>query len=148
MQQREKGECENSLLSDLEVEGDLAFFLVHALVGHSAEKHCVGSVIGVDGYTETSRDSEGTAIDADRLTESANDADRTGLGDDVYGLVGGQVRGDDNELVAAETREGVWGADGGAEVLRDVLKEFVADIMAVGVVDELETVEINHDEGG
>src|SRR5271170_4418197 len=125
MQQREKGECENSLLSDLEVEGDLALLLVHTLIGQSAEKHCVGSVIGVDGYTEASGDSEGTAIDADWLTESANDAGSTGLGDDVYGLVGGQVGGDDDELVAAEAGEGVRGADGVAEVLRDVLKEFV-----------------------
>lgn len=135
MQQREKGECENSLLSDLEVEGDLAFFLVHALVGQSAEKHCVGRVIGVDGYAEASGDSDGVAIDADRFAESAKDTGRAGLGDDVYGLFRGQVGGDDDELVAAEAGEGVRGADGVAEVLRDVLKEFVADVMAVGVVD-------------
>jgi hypothetical protein len=33
MQQKEKGECENLILRNLGVEGYLALFLIHTLVG-------------------------------------------------------------------------------------------------------------------
>jgi hypothetical protein len=148
MQQSEKGESENSLLSDLEVEGDLTLLLVHALIGQPPEDHLVGGVIRIDGYADASGDGEGAAVDADRFAEGANDAGCAGLGDGLYRLIARQVRGDDDELVTAEAGEGVRGAYGVAEVLRDVLKEFVADIVAVGVVDDLEAVEVDHEENG
>jgi hypothetical protein len=148
MQQRGKGEYENSLLSDLEVEGDLALLLVHALVGQPPEEHLVGGVIRIDGDADASGDGEGVAVDADRFAEGTNDAGCAGLGDGLYRLIARQVRGDDDELVTAEAGEGVRGADGVAEILRDVLKKLVTDVVAVGVVDELESIEVDHEEGG
>src|SRR5580692_3120762 len=120
MQQRQKGEYEKSLLGDLEVEGDLALLLVHTLVGQPAKVCFVGGVIGVDGHADASGDRMGLAVDADRLAKGACNADRAGVGNDVYGLVAGQVSGNDNELVAAEAGERVRGTDGAAEVVPDV----------------------------
>src|SRR5580693_5093338 len=107
MQQRQKGEYEKSLLLDLEVEGDLALLFVHTLVGQPAKVRFVGGVVGVDGNADASGDRMGLTIDADRLAKSACDAGRTGVGDDVYRLVAGQVSGNNDELVAAEAGQRV-----------------------------------------
>jgi len=45
------------------------------------------------------------------------------------------------ELVAAETRQQVGGADAGLHDAGDLLEEPVAGLMAAGVVDDLELVE-------
>jgi hypothetical protein len=148
MQLERKGECENRFLRDLEVEGDLALLLVHALIGQPAKEHSVGGVVGVDGYADASGNVESIAVDADRFAQGVGDAGGAGPGDEIGGLVAGQVGGDDHELVAAEAGEGIGDADGAAEIVGDVPKELVADVVAVGVVDELEAVEIDHQEGG
>ena len=126
-------------MRDLEVERDLAFLLVHALVGQPAQKHFVGGVVGIDGYADTSCNVECVTVDADFLAQGVGDTGCAGSGDDVRRLVAGQVRGDDDELVAAEPGERIRGADGAAEIVCDVSKQFVADVVTVRVVDELES---------
>ena len=59
MQLGRKGEYENRFLRDLEVEGNLALLLIHALIGQPAEQDLVGGVIGIDGYADASGDGGG-----------------------------------------------------------------------------------------
>jgi hypothetical protein len=148
MQPGRKGECENQLFRDLEAEGDLALLFIHALIGQPAKEHPVGGVIRIDGYADASGNAENVAIDADRLAQGLGDAGGACPGYEVGWLVAGQVGGDDHELVAAEAGEGVGKADGAAEIVGDVPEELVPDVVAVGVVDELEAVEIDHEESG
>ena len=148
MQPGRKGECENQLFRDLEAEGNLALLLIHALIGQPAKEHFVGSVVGVDGYADASGNVESIAVDADRPVQGVGDTGRASPGDEVRRLVAGQVGGDDHELVAAEARQGVGDADGAAEIVGDMPKELIADVVAVSVIDELEAVEIDHEESG
>src|SRR5258708_3575556 len=148
MQQRRKGECENQFLRDLEAEGNLALLLIHALIGQPAKKYPVGCVIGVDGHADASGNVKGIAVDTDPLVQGVGDTVRTNPGDQVSGLVAGQVGGDNDKLIAAEAGQGVGEADGAAEIVGDVSQEFVADVVAVSGVDEFETVNIDHEEGG
>lgn len=104
----------NQFLRDLEVEGNLALLLIHALIGQPAKEHSVGSVIGVDGYTDASANVENIAVDGDRLAQSVGDAGCAGPGDEVSRLIAGQVGGDDNELVATEAGKGIGEAEGAA----------------------------------
>jgi hypothetical protein len=147
MQLRRKGECENQFLRDLEAERDLALLLIHALIGQPAKEHSVGGVVGVDGYADASGNAESIAVDADCLVQGVGDTGRADPGDEVGRLVAGEVGGDDHELVAAEAGKGVGEPDGPAEIVGDVPEELVANVVAVGVVDELEAIEIDHEEG-
>ena len=147
MHRKEKGEYKSLLLADLEIEGDLAFLFVHTLVCQPSKNCLVDRVVGVDGYADAARDGEQAAVDADRLAQGAGDTGRAGVGDDVYRLLAGQVSGNNNELVAAKARKGVRWANNAAQVLCNVPKQFIACVVAVSVVDELEAVEVNHKEG-
>src|SRR5258708_2065618 len=80
--------------------------------------------------------------------QGVGDTGRAGPGDKVSRLIAGQVGGDDHELIAAEASQGVGNADGAAEIVGDVPEQFVADVVAVSIVDELEAVEIDHEEDG
>src|SRR4051812_48079636 len=51
------------------------------------------------------------------------------------------------ELVAAEARRGVAGADAGGEALADLEQDLVAGGVAEAVVDRLEVVEVDEDDG-
>ncbi len=72
------------------------------------------------------------------------DRERVGEAFDVE--VRGEVGGDDDELVSAEAREGVGGADGAAQLTGDLAQDLVADVMPEGVVYVLEAVEIENEE--
>jgi hypothetical protein len=61
-------------------------------------------------------------------------------GDGVVGA--GEVLGDDGELVATETGEGVPGAQRLQEPFGHLREHRVTDVMAQGVVDELEPIEV------
>src|ERR1700730_11726667 len=148
MQLGRKGECENPFLADLEAEGNLALLLIHALIGQPAKEHLVGGVVGVNGYADASGYVESVAVDADRLAQGVGDTGRADPGEGVGRLVAGQVGGDDHELVAAEAGEGVGEPDGAAKIVGDLPEELVADVVAVGIVDDLEAVQIDHEEGG
>ncbi len=64
----------------------------------------------------------------------------------VLDVVGWEIGGEDDELVAAEAGEGIGCADCLAEVGCDAAEEVVAGEMSVGVVDFFEAVEVDHDE--
>ena len=46
------------------------------------------------------------------------------------------------ELVAAQTGHGIAAAQAGADAVRDFRQDEIADVMAVGVVDRLELVQV------
>src|ERR1700729_837616 len=102
MQPEQKGEYENSLLLDLEVEWDLPLLFIHALIGQPAKKHLVGRIIRIHRYADTSRDPEQVPVDADWLVQSAGDASRACLGDNAYRLIAWQGCGNDDEFVPPE----------------------------------------------
>src|ERR1019366_8975776 len=52
-----------------------------------------------------------------------------------------------DELVAAETRDGVLGTYERPEALSDDAKDIVPDAVSVGVVDGFESVHVNADDG-
>src|SRR6266481_5541757 len=143
-----KGECVNSILRDLEAEGNLALLLIHALIGQPAKEHSVGGVVGIDSYADASGNVEDIAVDADRLVQGVGDTGRANPGDEIRRLVARQVGGDDHELVAAEAGQSVGKPDCAAKIVGDVSQQLVADVVAVGVIDELEAIEIDHEEGG
>ena len=60
----------------------------------------------------------------------------------------GHVLQQDGELVAADPRDGVAGAQRGVEPARDRLEQPVAGLVAERVVDELEAVEVEEQHGG
>src|SRR5438874_7245371 len=148
MQLGRKGEYEISFSGDLEAEGNLALLLIHTLIGQPPEEYPVGGVVGVNGDADASRNVESIAIDADSLSQGVGDTSGADPGDQVGRLVAGQVGGDDDELIATEAGERVGEANGAPEIVGDMPEQFVADLMAVGVVDEFEAVEIDHEEGG
>ncbi|EXI73206.1 MAG: hypothetical protein AW07_02820 [Candidatus Accumulibacter sp. SK-11] len=57
-----------------------------------------------------------------------------------------QSGNDDDELVAAEPRDGLALGEDAAEDLGDAAQQAVADIVAEGVVDQLETVEVEEED--
>ena len=58
----------------------------------------------------------------------------------------GSALADDAEFFAAVAAEQIRGADGAAEDRGDVHQDLVADQVAVGVVDPLEVIEVEHQE--
>ena len=130
----------NQFLRDLEAEGDLALLLIHALIGQPAKEHFVGGIVWVDGYADASGDVESIAVDADRPVQGVRDTGRANPGDEVSRLIAREVGGNDHEFIAAEAGQRVGEADGVAKIVGDVPKEFVANVVAVGVVDELEAI--------
>ena len=54
---------------------------------------------------------------------------------------------DDAELVAAEAGDGVAGPQAGAEPLADGREELVADRVTEALVDRLEPIEVEQDQG-
>src|SRR6059058_3490139 len=148
MQTGRKGKCENSISGDLEVQGNLAFLLIHPLIGQPSEEDPIGGVVGIDRYSDAPCDIESIAVDVNVPVQGVGDAGGADPGDQVSRLVAGEAGGNDDELIAAEASQGVGNADGATQVVGDVPQQLVSDVVAVGVVDEFEAVEIDHEEGG
>ena len=87
------------------------------------------------------------SCDIGRLAECVSDAGDAALDEALDGLVRGDVIGDDDELISAEPGESIRSANGVAQVDGDALEELIADIVSQGVIDALEAVEIEHQEG-
>lgn len=86
--------------------GDLAFSLVHVLVGKAEEEDFAGGVGGVDSDTYATGDGEGAAGDDEGVFEGVGDAVEAADRDDIYRQVAAKIGGDDDELVATEASEG------------------------------------------
>ncbi len=123
---------------------------VHREVGVAHEG--AGGDVGLgEGDADAGRDADlGAALDQIRLGEG--DPQPVGDLEDAV-LAGGGVAGavaDDErgELVAAEAGRGVPGADGVLEPAGGLDQQLVAGLVADGVVDGLEAVEVDEEHGG
>ena len=95
------------------------------------------------------RDAEAAADHEVLLLERDGALERV---DDALGRVGRRlgifdVLEQDRELVTAEARRGVGGADRGRDPLRDLEQQLVAGRVAEAVVDSFEVVEVEEDDG-
>lgn len=117
----------------------LAFRLVHRDVG--VDDHLVGDSIAGPGVgdPDAGRDGQRRAGQDERGAERVLDAGSQDL--DVVGV--GQVLAEEDEFVAGDPGQRVAGADHRGQPLRDGDQQLVADGMPVGVVDPLETVEVD-----
>ena len=146
MQSKAKGELQNLILADLEAEGNLAFLLIHSLVRQAAEKNLVGRVVRVDSHSDACGNAKLVAADTDRPAQSTVDAPGAGLRDDIRRLAHGQVSCQDNELVAAQASDRVMRPNRATEIFGDMSEKFVADVMAVRIVNQFEAIKIDHEE--
>ena len=85
------------------------------------------------------------AAGLDRQLEGLEDAARDGAAVDQRVA---DARDHDRELVAAEARDGVLGAHAAAQALGDGDEQRVADAVAERVVDGLEVVDVDEQDGG
>jgi hypothetical protein len=94
------------------------------------------------------RDADGRAdmqpltVQVERLGQRRHEV----LGD-LAGVVFVGVLADHDESVAAEPGDGVLGPCGRCQPLPDAYEQLVAGVVAPGVVDELELVEVDHHDG-
>ena len=100
---------------------------------------CSASAMPIEAATTNSRPSRWNGV-RQRLLDALGDHGRlAGVADVVE---------QERELVAAEPRDGVAGAQDGLQPPRDGDQQRVADVVAERVVDELEAVEVQEEHGG
>ena len=111
----------------------------HLAVGASEELSGGGAVGREDGPADRGIDLDDAAVDPVRAAEGvAEPADENrGL------LLGARADGEDDELVAADARDGVARAHDGLEPARDALQDLIAGVVPADVVDLLESVEVD-----
>ncbi len=126
----------------LELVSAGAFGFVHRDVGAALEDVDVMAVLGEDGDADGGGNEELTAVDFDGMGKRAQETPR-----DADGILFiGEVRQDDGEFVAAHPAKRVIFAQTGFEPLADGAEEAVAGVVAEGVIDELEAVEVDEHE--
>jgi hypothetical protein len=119
---------------------------VHGDVGPLDERLDVLAVLGEGGQPDRAADLQRGGVDAERLAQPREHA----LGDRRGVRAGLDAVQHDAELVAAEARDRVAVAQRHAQPRGDLLEEPVALVVAQGVVDLLEVVEVHqhHREAG
>ena len=96
-----------------------------------------------DGDADAGGDDDLVAIELERSTQALEQA----LGDALRGRQAGDVLDEDGELVAAQPSGGVTGAQDRPDPLGDADQQLIAGPVAEGVVDDLEVVEIDEQDG-
>ena len=116
---------------------------VHRGVGVAEQPVRVAAAVAGDGDADAGRqrhrDAPGRERRGERRLQPEGQRRR---------LVGVAVAGEDEELVAAEAADGVAGPHLLDQPARDLPQQRVAELVAEGVVDGLEAVEVEHQEGG
>ena len=104
-----------------------------------------GMTVETDSDADARADTARDPIELDRFADAGNES----LGE-LDGVAHRRdAFGDDEELVTAEAGEQIAGANGALHPVGADAQDPVADVMAVGVVDAFETIEIDeqHDHG-
>lgn len=130
-------------VEEAEVVAALILGAIHGDVGMLDQGLMRDAVIGVDGDADAGRDVELVAAEMERGLQRRQD---------LFGDVGGVVARADvwqeqQELIAADARQGVALAQAMAQALAHQLQQFVADQMAQGVVDRFETIQVQEHHG-
>ena len=125
------------------VPGVLALRLVHRDVGVLQQHVDVVPVLRVEGDADARVDVNRQLVDDEVVIER---------GANLLGRIGGSARvpeagKQDAELVSAEARDRVAVTQRRAQALADVLEQVVALLVAEGVVDLLEAVEVDQQHG-
>ena len=115
---------------------------VHRDVGVLQQRGEVAAVIGRDRDADTGLDVEADSFEDERRGQLGTDAPAESLR--VYGI--GDVRQQDDELVAAEPGDAVAFAQDACQARADLLQQQVTVVMAERVVDLLEAVEVEQQE--
>ena len=115
-----------------------ALGLVHRDVGVLHQLLVVAGVLGEQRDADARGDAQVQALDRERLRDRAEDlvGDHLGLRDVA------QAAEQHAELVAAEPRRGVAGAQHRVQALADLAQQLVAGVVAERVVELLEVVEV------
>ena len=128
-----------------EEPGAADFFLglVHGGVGGLEEGFRFFAIDGVLGDADAGGNAEVVAVDVEGLNEGGDDFGGNGL--DVGGAV--DFREADDKFVTAHAADDVAFAEAGAKAEGGSLEEAIAGVVAEGVVDVLEAVEVEHEDG-
>ena len=116
--------------------------LVHGDVGVADQDVRCLAVLGINGNADTRRRDEVACAHRERPSQLAHDL----LGDDENVVRRVDVGEQHSELVAALARQRVAGTQATTDALGEFLQQDVAFLMAVGVVDQLEAIDVEeHD---
>ena len=112
---------------------------VHAKVGCDAQRFGIRCVVRKDSDADAGADPHRFSVEGERLVEKFRESfpTRAGVG------AGHGLFKNHGELIAAGARHGVGLADAAGEEIADVLEQFVAGVMACGVVHQLEVVQVD-----
>ena len=114
------------------------FGRVHGDVGALQQLVGVGGVVGIQGHADAGFHVQAQPLECERLLEGGLQL----VGDGHGTLAGGDLGQQHGELVAAEPGDGVDLAQRAAQPLADLNQELVAVVVAEGVVDLLEPVQV------
>src|SRR5690554_3490924 len=99
-------------------------------------------ILGQEADADTGGDVQLVAADPVRLADLVENA----ISDQLGLPFGFQVRQQQDEFIAAETRQGIGGADRAVEAAGHVDKNLITDTVPEGIVDGLETIQVDeHD---
>src|SRR5471030_93119 len=136
----------HALVHVLAVEGDVVVLAVAALlgaehgdVGQPQQRFGVAAILRVDADADAAADPQIVAVDQEGLGQRGQQLVRH----HARLVVLADVEQADGEFVAAQPRHQVLVAQHRAEAARHVAQQRVADLAAQGVVDQLETVQVD-----
>ena len=127
---------------ELEVVPPPFLGVIKRRVGVAQQGRCILAVVGVHADADARRDLEWQFVDQLRCRHHLDQPARQPR----CARHVGQSGNDDDELVAAQPRDGLLLAENAAEDLCHTAQQAVADVVPKSVVDQLETVEVEEQE--
>src|ERR1700690_203298 len=121
----------------------LALGAVHGLVGVALEQGRVLAVGGIHGDPDAAGNGKSLAFNDDGILQACNQ----GFGDGLRGGVSGTIFDESEEFITADAGDGIGVADARTQASGDRSQQLVADVMAETVVDDLEGVEVDAEDG-
>jgi hypothetical protein len=117
---------------------------VHGDLGALQQLIGVAAMLGIEGDADACLHVQSQIIEPERLVEGGLQLASNGHG----ALDGGNGGEQDGELVAAQPGDSVDLAQAAAQAFADLDQQLIAVVVAKGVVDLLEAVQIQQQQGG